>query len=50
MQPILTGAQFKAARKELGVSQLTVATETGIQRTYISLFETGKGVLPKRNS
>ncbi|MCK4841784.1 MAG: helix-turn-helix transcriptional regulator [Methylococcales bacterium] len=43
MMPILTGAQFKTARKELGISQLTVAKETGIQRTYLSLFETDKG-------
>lgn len=43
---ILTGAQAKAARARLGLSQGKVAVSVGLNRTYLSLFENGKYLLP----
>jgi len=41
MQVIITADQSRAARRELGLSQADVATAVGINRQYISEYETG---------
>lgn len=41
MQNIITPAQSREARRELGVSQADVATAVGINRAYVSDFESG---------
>lgn len=33
--------RIKAARKELGLSQIKVSTETGIHQSYLSKYESG---------
>ena len=42
METILTPKQAKKAREEVGLSQGNVAVSLGINRTYLSLFESGK--------
>lgn len=44
METVLTAEQAKAARDALHLSQGKVASEVGINRTYLSLFEGGKYV------
>jgi len=44
METILTAEQAKTARDALHLSQGKVASEVGINRTYLSLFESGKYV------
>ena len=34
--------RIKAAREELGLSQVKVATETGIHQSYLSKYENGQ--------
>lgn len=41
MQNIITPAQSREARRELGVSQADVATAVGINRAYVSDYESG---------
>jgi len=41
MQDIITADQSRAARRELGLSQADVSTAVGINRQYISEYETG---------
>ncbi len=41
----ITGVQSSEARRILGLSQAAVARETGVNRAYISQFESGKMVL-----
>jgi len=43
---ILTNSQARIAREKLGLSQGKVAVTLGLNRAYLSLFETGKYVLP----
>lgn len=45
MEAILTAGQAKEARSKTRLSQGKVATELGINRAYLSLFEGGKYVL-----
>lgn len=35
-------ARIKGIRKELGLSQITVSTETGIHQSYLSKYENGE--------
>lgn len=41
MQTIITADQCRTARRELGLSQADVANAVGINRQYVSEFETG---------
>src|SRR5713101_9558494 len=45
MDPVLTAQQAKHARSAAQLSQGKVATDLGINRSYLSLFESGKYVL-----
>ena len=45
---VLSGAEARAARIALGLSQSAVAGEVGINRTYLSLFESGRFILPAK--
>src|SRR3989344_2943495 len=45
MEAILTAEQAKEARSKTRLSQGKVAADLGINRTYLSLFESGKYVL-----
>jgi len=49
METILTPAQAKTARTELGLSQAKTATTLNIQRSYLSQFENGKYILPDKD-
>src|SRR5258708_16183560 len=45
MEQVLTAQQAKSARSAAHLSQGKVATDLGINRSYLSLFESGKYVL-----
>jgi transcriptional regulator with XRE-family HTH domain len=45
MEPVLTAQKAKSARNAAQLSQGKVATDLGINRSYLSLFESGKYVL-----
>src|SRR5258708_33151680 len=45
MEQVLTAQQAKSARTAAHFSQGKVATDLGINRSYLSLFESGKYVL-----
>ena len=45
MEQVMTAQQAKSARSAAHFSQGKVATDLGINRSYLSLFESGKYVL-----
>ncbi len=45
MNTLLDTAIFKSARESMGISQSKLAKELGINRAYLSQFESGKRLL-----
>jgi len=49
MNNFQTPSILKQAREKLGLSQTSVSKETGLNRTYLSRFESGVQILPDHN-